>query len=197
MSALALAFDFPWRQSFTSSAEPEPRHKESRAVEDQVRRLVIAAGDLSWSGDRTRALAARAALILGGSLSVRIVLQAVATAPRADVQEEAIGILKSIAEQGAAPQLLALASEPALAPPARATAARALGLASLPPQASKDAFRSLEAMLSDKSTEVRDAAVAALADRGGTDAKRALEAALESEKVDFVRAAMLDAIEEC
>lgn len=198
MSDLALAFDFPpWRQSVTSSPRPAPRHAESRSVEDQVRRLVIASGDIAWSGDRTKSLAAREALILGGSLSLPIVLQAVAALPRADVQEEAIGILKRIAEQGAASQLLGLASKRDGAPVARAAAARALGVASLSPEVSQEALRTLVAMLSDASAEVRDAAVAGLSDRGGTEAKRALEAALGSEKIDFIRDAIREAIEEC
>lgn len=198
MSDLAPAFDFPpFRQSVTYSPRPSPLHVESRSVEDQVRRLMIASGDIAWSGDQTRSLTAREALVLGGSLSLPIVLQAVATCPRADVQEEAIGILMQIAEQGAASQLLDLARKRDGEPVARAAAARALGLASLAPQASQDVIRTLIAMLSDASAEVRDAAVAGLSDRGGAEAKRALEAALGSEKVDFVRDAIREAIEEC
>jgi len=198
MSELARAFDFPpLRQSVTSSPRTSPWRAESRSVEDQIRRLTIAARDIAWSGDATRSVAARETLILGGSLSVPIVLQAVTTFPRADIQEEAIGILKTIAEQGAVSRLLDLARERDRAPVARATAARALGVASLAPQASEDALRTLVAMLSDAFAEVRDAAAAALSDRGGAEAKRALEAALESEKVDFVRDALRDAIEEC
>jgi HEAT repeat protein len=198
MSSLALAFDFPpWRQSFTSSPRPASRHVESRSVEDLVRRLVLAASEMAWSGDRNRSLAARDALIRGGSLSVPIVLHAVTSLPRADVQEEAIGILRTIVEQGAVSELLALATKRDEAPAARATAARALGVASLAPQAAQDAVRALVAMLWDASTEVRDAAVAGLSDRGGVEAKHALEAALGSETVDFIRAAIREAIEEC
>jgi len=39
--------------------------------------------------------------------------------------------------------------------------------------------------------------VAALSDRGGAEAKRALEVAFASEKVDFIRTAIREAIEEC
>jgi len=77
-----------------------PQRVDSGLVEDQLRRLVDAASALGWSGDRTKSLTAREALLLGGSLSVPIVLTAVTAFPRADVQAEAIGILKSIAEQG-------------------------------------------------------------------------------------------------
>jgi len=186
-----------WRQSVATVPEPRRPHDKSRAVDDQVRGLVAAAGDISWYGDRTRSATAREALVLGGSLSVPIVLQAVAMLPRADVQDEAIAILRRIAEQGAASQLLKHAAEPDLAAPARATVARALGMATLTGQVSDDALQALRSMLSDPSAEVRDAAVAALSDRGGNEAKQALQSALETEKVDFVRAAIREAIEEC
>ncbi|HTA88940.1 MAG TPA: HEAT repeat domain-containing protein [Polyangiaceae bacterium] len=186
-----------WRQSVATILEPRRQHDKSRAVEDQVRGLVAAAGDISWSGDKTRSVAARETLVLGGSLSVPIVLQAVAALPRPDVQDEAITILRCIAEQGAASQLLKFASAPDLAPPARATLARALGVAILTPQLVKDALQTLTSMLSDPSAEVRDAAVAALSDRGGSEAKQALQRALQTEKADFVRAAIREAISEC
>lgn len=189
---------FPrWRQSVATLPAATSPHHESRAVEDQVRGLVAAARDISWSGDSAKSAAARETLILGGSLSVPILLQAVAAFPRADVQDEAIAILRRLAEDGAASQLLQLATAPDLVPPTRAILARALGTAALTVQLAQHTLRVLASMLADSSAEVRDAAVSALSDRGGSEARQALETALEKEKVDFVRVAIREAIEEC
>jgi len=186
-----------WRRSVaTTILEPTAPHHESRAVEDEMRGLVAAARDISWSGDKAKSVAAREALIRGGSLSIPIVLQAVGVLPRPDVQDEAIVILRRIAEEGAASQLMKFAVSPDLTPPARATVARAIGVALLTSELTTDALEALASMLSDSSAEVRDAAVAALSDRGG-EAKQVLQTALETEKAEFVRAAIREAIEEC
>ncbi len=43
-----------WRQSVATIQEPRRQHDKQRAVEDQVRSLVAAAGDISWSDARSR-----------------------------------------------------------------------------------------------------------------------------------------------
>ena len=186
-----------WRQSNATFEDTRRPPDKSSAVEDRVQGLKAAAGDISWSGDRGRSAAARETLVRGGSFSVPIVLQAVTELPRPDVQDEAIIILQRIAEQGGLRPLLESASGSHLAPAARATVARALGIAHLTSDLANDAIQALVSMLSDPSAEVRDAAVAALSDRGGSDARLALETALRAERVDFVRDAMREAIAEC
>jgi HEAT repeat protein len=182
----------------TSEMQSSREESRSRALEDQRQLLADAAGEIAWSGNPERARVAREVLLAGGSLSVPVLLKAIAELPRSDVQEEGASILARLAEEESSfAELRTCTVSPNFLPPARATAARALGAADLSGDMAGLAIRTLAALLADPSAEVRDATVSALSDRGGAEAKQALEGALARETAPFIREAIAQAIEEC
>lgn len=130
-----------------------------------------------------------------GDLAVRPILEVIRRSGTDEVVRDAAAVLERVAETEAGLAALeqyindddaAVRSAIAYAlgsSPSEATLARRLGV--------------LERLLtSDPSTRVRDTAISALRLVGGTSAARLLTSALEHEKIEFLREAITDAIEE-